>query len=195
MKNNNPDVPVTVELRVAKIPAIGQIAVHYWYVIREGEETERWEVWQKPSQCQTSWGHVHLNLLSPERGVGNGPGWLETTWNGETAAKLAAIIRETPQTYPHRHKYRYWPGPNSNSYVQWILDQAQVPHMLLPQAIGKNHHGLISKQNNSVYSHFSTPLFGYRHVKTKAFEWHICHLAVTLHYRPLRLRLGLVLLK
>jgi len=125
---------VSVSLWAARIPFIGFIADHHWFVIdRDGSES-RWEVWQKRSACSTSWGHLNLNLLPPSCGVGNGDAVLLEQWS--SALALANRIEESPQQYPWCHKYRYWPGPNSNTYVQWIL---MGKHVLGSRALGKQY--------------------------------------------------------
>lgn len=41
--------------------------------------------------------------------------------------------------YPHRHVYRAWPGPNSNTFTAHIIKSAAEIHCELPaRAIGKN---------------------------------------------------------
>ncbi len=129
-----------VELRAAKIPFIGNVAVHYWLVIFQDSYIDRWEVWQSANRCQSSWGHLHKNLLHYNQGVGNGSSWVEYTWQGETANLLTTTIENTPQIYPYNYLYRYWPGPNSNTYVQWVLDQVKINYYLGPLGIGKNYH-------------------------------------------------------
>lgn len=129
----------TVDLRAAKIPWLGLIAVHYWFVITDRENVQRWEIWQSPNVSNTSWGHLHLNLMPSDRGVGNGNSWLEKQWQGIKAEKLAVIIRETPADYPYNYCYRYYPGPNSNTYVQWILNQAQIGYPLSHRGLGKHY--------------------------------------------------------
>jgi hypothetical protein len=37
-----------------------------------------------------------------------------------------------------------WPGPNSNTFVAWVLREAGVEHALDPRAIGRNY--LAAKQ-------------------------------------------------
>ena len=128
-----------VQLRAAKIPFIGFIALHYWYVVIKGNQGDRWEIWQKPSLSPTSWGHLHQNLMSPLSGVGNGASWLETSWTGELGSQFAQIIENSPIIYPHNHCYRYFPGPNSNTYVQWVLNQANCDYRLSRKAIGKHY--------------------------------------------------------
>ena len=131
-----PDTQITVTLWAARIPVIGFFADHHWFVIDCDGVENRWEVWQKRNACSSSWGHLNLNLLPPGSGVGNGDALLLERWSGEGAAILANRIEQSPQQYPWCHKYRYWPGPNSNTYVQWILKDK---HILGNRAPGKQY--------------------------------------------------------
>jgi len=128
-----------VELRAAKIPFIGRIAVHYWLVIRENQKVDRWEVWQTANCCKNSWGYLHKNLLEYAQGVGNGDSWVEYQWRGESADLLIMTIENTPKIYPYKYQYRYWPGPNSNTYVQWVLNEAKTNYYLSYFGIGKSY--------------------------------------------------------
>lgn len=130
---------LTVELRVAKIPYIGFMAVHYWFIILEDNYCERWEIWQNKHLVTTSWGHLHQNLMMATQGVGNGNSWLETQWQGKDALSLKKIIQQSPLKYPYNHIYRYYPGPNSNTYIQWIFDQSKIDYSLGKRGLGKNY--------------------------------------------------------
>lgn len=90
------------------------------------ENLQRWEVWQRRELKLPSWGHLHQNLLTPYGGVGNGPSFLAQQWSGPIGDRLGEIILNSPQIYPHCYSYRYWPGPNSNTYAQWVLEQAAI---------------------------------------------------------------------
>ncbi len=184
----NNDKSLTVELRAAKIPGIGLVAVHYWFVIYQSRQTERWEVWQLPSQNHSSWQHIHKNLLPFDRGVGNGNSWVETYWQGDEASKLAEVLRNSPSSYPFKARYHYWPGPNSNTYVQWILTQAHIDHQMIPQGIGKNHMGLIGWRKTAAMFEFSTPLFGFRYSRSSYVEVHFLHLALSAQFKPFMLK-------
>jgi len=127
-----------VQLRAAKIPWLGWLALHHWYVIQESSaRPERWEIWQTPNLGANSWGHLHQNLMSWDSGVGNGPSWLVTEWVGSGATDLAGILRASPDIYPYTHQYRYFPGPNSNTYAQWILKQSNSSQSLGWRAVGQ----------------------------------------------------------
>ena len=132
---------IKVELRAAKLPGLpGVIADHYWFlVLRDAlgsndQICDRWEIWQRSKQNDDCWGHLHRNLLAPCQGVGNGPSRLIQDWLGDEALFLASKIESSPFTYPFIQKYRYWPGPNSNTFAQWIVKDQMV---LDVRAIGK----------------------------------------------------------
>jgi len=114
-----------VSLWASNIPNLGAIAVHHWFVIDDCGEQSRWEVWQTANvicnDIGESWDHLHRDLLPLEQGMRNGAAYKLEQWTGETARQLIQRIRSSPEQYPWCSKYRYWPGPNSNTYVQWVL--------------------------------------------------------------------------
>ncbi|NQZ07507.1 MAG: DUF3750 domain-containing protein, partial [Algicola sp.] len=109
-------------------------------------------------------------------------------WQGDKATVLAAILRDSPSRYPFKARYHYWPGPNSNTYVQWILTEAKLDHQLIPQGIGKNHLGLIGWRKTANVREFSTPLFGFRYSHASYVEVHFLHLAVCVRLNPFKLQ-------
>jgi hypothetical protein len=111
--------------------------VHYWFVVYdERGGCHRWEVWQTANAGGRSFGHVHCDLKAPADGVGGGPSRLARLWHGEDARRIAAVLAE-PERYPHTRLYRYWPGPNSNSFVAWVLAQARIDYALHWRGIGR----------------------------------------------------------
>jgi hypothetical protein len=48
-------------------------------------------------------------------------------------------VLDRAESYPHCHKYWYWPGPNSNTFAAWVLRQAGIRHALSPMALGKRY--------------------------------------------------------
>lgn len=126
-----------VELRYAPLPVIGWIAVHYWFVVYDDAGTcHRWEVWQTADAGGTSYGHLHCDLKAPEANVGGGPTRLAASWAGTDAERIARVLAN-PRAYPWQRLYRYWPGPNSNSFVAWVLAQAGIRYPLHWRAIGQ----------------------------------------------------------
>jgi len=114
------------------------IAVHPWFVVRRAGEPSpsRWEVWP---YAEAPYGHVRVNLKAPEQGnhgAGNVHIWAELT--GDAAEAVGAFIENESPNYECRDSYAYFPGPNSNTYAQWVLDQTGWEVVLPPTAIGKD---------------------------------------------------------
>lgn len=131
-----------VQLRCASLPyGLGLLADHYWFVVFEpGGRCHRWEVWQRANAGGRSLGHVHCDLKPPDAGVGGGPMRIVAEWRDAPARKLRAVL-ERAADYPHCHRYLVWPGPNSNSFVAWVLKQAGIEHPLPWRAFGRRYRG------------------------------------------------------
>jgi hypothetical protein len=130
-----------VQLRYASLPSVlGLFASHYWFVVLDGAKAERWEVWQTRNAGGRAVGHVHRDLKPPDAGVGGGPARVAAEWSGEAAAKIRDVL-EKAEAYPFCFRYRYWPGPNSNTYAAWVLRQAGIHHALPRRAVGWRYCG------------------------------------------------------
>ena len=137
-----PREPV-VQLRCGPLGGgLGYVAVHYWFVAYDPYEGawHRWELWQKANLGGTSWGHVHRDLLSPHSGINGFPPRVMAEWRGRAALDLQAALDASRQ-YPDRDRYLAWPGPNSNTYIAWVLRRAGASADLDPQGIGKDYLG------------------------------------------------------
>jgi hypothetical protein len=129
----------SVQLRYATLPfPLGWFAAHYWFVVFEpGGACHRWEVWQTKNAGGTSIGHLHCDLKAPDAGVGGGPARIAAQWQGKDALSIAEVL-EKAASYPYCHRYRPWPGPNSNTFAAWVLRQAGIEHRLPWQAFGRD---------------------------------------------------------
>ena len=127
-----------VELRAAPLPVIGPIAVHCWFVVDDAGRVSRWEVWQTPDAGGLSIGHVHRDLKRPDEGVGGGPPRTLARWEGDAAGHIKQVL-EKIEAYPHCRRYRYWPGPNSNTFAAWVLREAGVAYAFPWKAFGARY--------------------------------------------------------
>lgn len=125
-----------VELWAAKLPVLGRIAWHHWLIVDRTDCYDRWEVWQTKGLTKNSWGYLYRNLGARSAGVGNGEGWRIESWGGDEANYLAGRIETSPTAYPWRNRYVVVPGPNSNTYVQWVLREV---HQLGWHGIGRGY--------------------------------------------------------
>jgi hypothetical protein len=134
---------VVVQLRCSSVPPLDLLGVHYWFAVFEPEtgRWHRWELWQQADAGGTSWGHVHKDLMHVDANVGGGPMQVRAEWHGEEARALGQALARSPE-YPERGRYFAWPGPNSNTYIAWVLRRAGVAADLEPRGIGKDYLGV-----------------------------------------------------
>ena len=136
------EVCAVVELWYAPLPApLSAFAWHHWFVVRAGDTADRWEVWQSLNAGGESRGFVHKNLMRPESAVGGGDAVHLFTWRGGDADALCRALRRAWDSYPFQNIYRAFPGPNSNTFVAWVLRRAGLARdaalLLKRQAIGR----------------------------------------------------------
>ncbi|QIB36346.1 DUF3750 domain-containing protein [Ancylobacter pratisalsi] len=114
----------------------GIFAVHTWILLKEAGASsyERFD--------KVGWGTpLRRNSYPPDgRWYGNDPE-VVAELKGEEASRLIPDLRAAIEAYPYSHSgdYQVWPGPNSNSFIAFVL--GRVPEMgatLPPTAIGKD---------------------------------------------------------
>jgi hypothetical protein len=180
--------PIVVRLYLATLPSVLRaVAVHHWFVVHDPAtgRYDRWEVWQRPDAGGESWGHVHRNLMPFDRPVGGGPPAVAAEWHGAEAARLRALL-EQPEAYSFRNCYRYWPGPNSNTYAAWNLARAGLLHDFDPRGVGKDFLGTygfgLERRLGAVC--VSSPLLGLRAGPLAGLELHLLSLTFGVSLRP-----------
>ena len=128
-----------VQLRYATLPSpLSLIAVHYWFVVWDADGCHRWEVWQTKNAGGRSIGHVHCDRAGPDADVGGGPKRVGAEWTGAEATAIESVLKNVT-AYPHYDHYRPWPGPNSNTFVSWMLHRAGIDHRLGWKALGQRY--------------------------------------------------------
>lgn len=120
----------------------GYFAVHPWIAIKP-KNADRYTVYQV-----TGWNlwrqgtSVSARPDVPDRyWYGRRPQLLQTL-TGESAEKAIPQIEQAAADYPYADRYQLWPGPNSNTFIAYIL--RRVPELtveLPPHAIGKDFLG------------------------------------------------------
>jgi hypothetical protein len=56
-------------------------------------------------------------------------------WLDEEALLIVGRLESSPNNYPLIHQYGYWPGPNSNTFAQWVVQDQMT---LGSRAIGRS---------------------------------------------------------
>jgi Protein of unknown function (DUF3750) len=182
--------PCAVQLWYATLPRLLRpIAVHYWFAVLEtfSQRWQRWEVWQAENAGGKSLGYVHCDRRHPACGVGGGPSRLAVAWDGSAAQSICAVLAKA-QEYPHWNRYRAWPGPNSNTFVAWVLRQAGLHYGLDPRAIGKDYMGLYGVRGCSrpLSAELATPLLSVKVSLCDGVEVHLLGFTCGLGWWPLK---------
>lgn len=125
-------------------------ARHTWFVSIKKGIISRWEILFRKNVTGASWGHLHLNFLLPFQGIETLPFSQKYLWSsrllgyiegGEesTAARMVEFIEKSSEKYPYCNRYLLI-GPNSNTYVQWILNKFPENNVKLSwNSFGKNY--------------------------------------------------------
>ena len=140
------------------------LALHPFFVAydRQRNRWEQWEVWagdqfgfytnERPTRCDYSsmqsepatFTHRQVGCVRSQSPIvyvdESDSERMLAEWTGDTARRLLATLRQ-PERYPDHDTYRIWPGPNSNGYARWVLDEAAVGIDLNPKMVGKDWHG------------------------------------------------------
>lgn len=118
----------------------GWFAVHSWVAIKE-KDADTYEVMQV-----VGWRLWHGNSpVVVERGVPDRK-WFGATPDliadvrGEKAEAAIPKLRKALADYPYPKAYTIWPGPNSNTFVSYLLRSApELGADLPPNAIGRDY--------------------------------------------------------
>jgi hypothetical protein len=119
----------------------GALGVHTWIATKGSDEDfyRRLEVmgyalrWSNQS--------VQVRRGDPDRyWFGNRPVLLRELRGGSDVDRLIERMHRAAREYPHNHRYKVWPGPNSNTFIAHLA--RQIPELALelpPTAIGKDY--------------------------------------------------------
>ena len=116
---------------------------HPWIVINKKGEISRYEIRHALNKINNS--HFFVNNQFPFEGIQKTL-FVDKKWEaslleyveGDFAEKIIRVIENTFLVYPYCNKY-FGIGPNSNTYLRWILNQ--FPELKIPLSwrfIGKD---------------------------------------------------------
>ncbi|EWG99193.1 hypothetical protein Q427_26295 [Halomonas sp. BC04] len=116
----------------------GIFAVHTW-VATKPEGATQYTIHQV-----TGWGRPTLSSRpgTPDRAWFGSVPSVHATLCGAAAELAIEQIQEVLPTYPYMDRYRAWPGPNSNTFVAWLIREVPALDAALPStAMGKDYLG------------------------------------------------------
>lgn len=113
----------------------GWFAVHPWIATKE-ENADSYIVYQV-----TGWRSTVVNIAPgiPDRKWYNQPPEMLFELRGEEAAAMIPKIKQAAKNYPYQNFYRLFPGPNSNTFIAYIIRHTPgITVEMPPHAIGKD---------------------------------------------------------
>jgi len=125
-------------------------AQHCYFVTNEKGKINRWEVIMFQAHRKAKhYGNLYCNYLKPWQGFLINPFnrkskrfevYVISKVEGDIAKKIISFIKRSVKEYYFRDEYRLWPGPNSNTFIQWIINRFPESEFKLPwNAFGKGY--------------------------------------------------------
>ena len=165
------------------MPPLEQIARHPWFAVRERGATNwvRWEIWS--SGAGGDWGYIAQRHADPLEGD---QVRVHGVLRGSRAERFIACLERQSARYEHRHRYIFWPGPNSNTYVDAMLRRCRFRAELPSTAVGKDYRGAIGASTTSGGTgvQLETPVVGLRVGLKEGLQVHILTLTFGIDFWP-----------
>lgn len=117
----------------------GWFAVHSWIAVKE-KNADFYTTYQVMGYRVYRGGNavVSGHDVPDRRWFGAEPHLIQDL-RGDAAAQAIPHIHALAQSYPYPHHYQIWPGPNSNTFISYIIRHTpQLTVELPPNAIGKD---------------------------------------------------------
>lgn len=116
----------------------GYFSLHTWistkeagassYYVHEVTGWRHYVVQSRPDDPDRAWYGAEPELIADIR--------------GEEAERIIQQLGDVIDKYPYPTEYKAWPGPNSNTFVAWVIRQIPEMDVALPNhAIGKDYLG------------------------------------------------------
>lgn len=148
------------------VPPMNDIARHPWFAVRRKGETE-WRVYEVPNNgVERDPFRQHSPYVDPI---------LHKVWRGAEAERAAACLEREAQPWLARLAYRFYPGPNSNTFGAAMLRACKLSASLPATAIGKDWRGLVGAGLTTERTgvELMTPIAGIRIGLKEGFSIHV----------------------
>lgn len=153
------------------------IARHPWFAVRLAGEP-RWRVYEvggggeeeDPFRAHPVYGNPILHKV----------------WRGDEAERAAACLAREAPAWIAALKYRFYPGPNSNTFGDVMLRRCKLAASLPSTAIGKDWRGLIGGGLTSERTgvQLETPVLGFKIGLKEGIELHVLGLSIGVDLWP-----------
>jgi hypothetical protein len=150
---------------------LNDIARHPWFAVRKQGETE-WRVYEvggggterDPFRDHSSYGRPIVHKI----------------WRGAEADRAAACLEREAEPWISKLDYRFYPGPNSNTFGDAMLRKCHLHASLPATSVGKDWRGALGATvtTEGTGLQLETPLVGLRVGLKEGVEVHVLGLAI-----------------
>jgi len=117
----------------------GRFAIHSW-IATKAEGADHYRKYQVIGwRLRRDESVVSISRGNPAGDWFGSPPVLLHELRGAPATALVEAVHEAALAYPFAREYVMWPGPNSNSFTEWVAQRVPDLELQLPlKAIGRN---------------------------------------------------------
>lgn len=180
-----PDAGATLIVASAALgEPLDDVARHPWVAFRE-DGARRWMRYEVMCCApDTVRGRPHDPLS--DYGAGGGDVQIHKVLTGQDARDAIACVERAASDYPYNDLYRAWPGPNSNTFVDYLARTCGLGVELPATSIGRDFRGWVgvSTTAGGTGVQLETPLVGLKVGLTEGVELHILALVIGVDLWP-----------
>lgn len=153
------------------------IARHPWFAVRKRGETE-WRVYE------VGGGDTERDPFRHHHYYGSPI--LHAIWRGAEADRAAACLEREAEPWIDKLHYRFYPGPNSNTFGDVMLRKCHLHASLPATSVGKDWRGKLGANvtTEGTGVQLETPILGVRLGLKEGFELHVLGLAIGIDLWP-----------
>ncbi|MGN6109782.1 MAG: DUF3750 domain-containing protein [Kofleriaceae bacterium] len=176
------DAPSNDEATVALLtgtltPPLDGIARHPWFAVRPKGHTV-WTVYE------VGLGGTEIDPFRHHEGYGDPI--VHAVWRGEEAERAARCLDREAGAWKSSLHYRFYPGPNSNTFGDVMLRKCKLSASLPATSIGKDWRGAfgagVTSERTGVQ--VETPIVGFKIGLKEGVELHVLGLSIGVDLWP-----------
>ena len=173
-----PNDETTVALLTGTLgPPLDEIARHPWFAVRK-KGAEDWEVYE------VGGGGTESDPFRDHEPYANPI--VHKIWRGAEAERAAACLEREAGPWKEKLNYRFYPGPNSNTFGDVMLRTCKLSAALPSTAVGKDWRGAfgagITSERTGVQ--VETPVLGFKIGLKEGVELHVLGLSIGVDLWP-----------
>lgn len=118
----------------------GMFSTHTWLAVKTQQQTQ-FTIYQV-----VGWNRYrHKPIVDISHGIADRLWFgakpkLQNILVGRKAQSLIPLVQNAVKSYPYANTYRAWPGPNSNTFISYIIHQVPKLGFVMPyNALGRNY--------------------------------------------------------